>query len=195
MKDEQRSLTTGEIAKYCGVNLRTVIRWLESGRLNGYKLPGGGNNRVLVGDFVAFLKQNAMPMPADLDREEKVEEVDPLILIVDDEINMAKAIQRIARKAGVKSLIAEGGFQAGMMLSIHKPQMMTLDLSMPGLDGYEVLKFTRAQEAFKDTKIIVISALDQKKLNEAIALGANKAMSKPFEPSMLLTEFESLYTP
>ena len=195
MKVEQRSLTTGEIAKYCGVNLRTVIRWLESGRLKGYKLPGGGNNRILAGDFVAFLKQNDMPMPADFDTDEKEEENEPRILIVDDEVNMAKAIQRIARKAGVKSVIAEDGFQAGMMLSNHKPQMMTLDLSMPGLDGYEVLRFTRAQEAFADMKIIVISALEQKKLDEAIALGANKAISKPFDPSLLLAEFESLYTP
>ena len=194
MAVEQKSLTTGEIAKYCGVNLRTVIRWLESGRLNGYKLPGGGNNRVLLGDFVAFLKQNAMPMPADLLNEDEVKE-EPLILIVDDEAHMAKAIQRIARKAGVRSVVAEGGFQAGMMMSTHKPQMMTLDLSMPGLDGFEVLRFTRAQEAFKNMKIIVISALDQNKLNEAIALGANKALSKPFDPSVLLAEFESLYTP
>jgi excisionase family DNA binding protein len=193
MKVEQRSLTTGEIASYCGVNLRTVIRWLESGRLNGYKLPGGGNNRILVEDFVGFLKQNKMPIPADVASEVKREE-EPLILIVDDEISMAKAIQRNARKAGVRSLIAEDGFQAGMMLSSHKPQMMTLDLSMPGLDGYEVLRFTRAQDDFKNMKIIVISALDPKKLNEAIALGADKVLSKPFDPAELQAEFESLYT-
>ena len=49
-----KTLTSGEIASYCDVNLRTVIRWIESGKLKGFKLPGRGNNRVLVEDFVAF---------------------------------------------------------------------------------------------------------------------------------------------
>lgn len=187
MKSEQRSLTTGEIAKYCGVNLRTVIRWLEAGKLVGYKLPGRGNNRVLVSDFVEFLKTNRMPIPDGLATSD-----DPLVLIVDDELSMAKSIQRIARKAGIRSMIAEGGFQAGIMLSMHNPQMMTLDLSMPGLDGFDVLTYTRSQESMKDVKIIVISALDQEQLDKALALGADRAFTKPFDPSDLLGEFESL---
>ena len=53
-----KTLTTGDIAQYCDVNLRTVIRWIDNGSLKGYKLPGGGNNRVTVKDFVAFLNEN-----------------------------------------------------------------------------------------------------------------------------------------
>ena len=190
MEFEQRSLTTGEIAKYCGVNLRTVIRWLESDKLKGYKLPGRGNNRVLANDFIGFLKKNNMPIPADLVGTE-----DPLILIVDDEMSMAKAIQRIARKAGVRSMIAEDGFQAGTMLSMHKPDMMTLDLSMPGLDGFDVLTYTRSQDALKNVKIVVVSASDQAKLDRAIELGADKAFAKPFDPATLMAEFEALLKP
>lgn len=187
MEPELRSLTTGEIAKYCGVNLRTVIRWLASDKLKGYKLPGRGNNRVLVSDFVEFLKQHDMPIPGDLKETEA-----PLILIVDDELSMAKAIQRIARKAGVRSMIAKDGFQAGLMLSMHQPQMMTLDLSMPGLDGFEVLTYTRSQDLLQNVKIIVISALEQQKLDKALMLGADKAFTKPFDPAELLAEFKRL---
>ena len=43
-----KTLTSGEIATYCDVNLRTVIRWIESGKLKGFKLPGRGNNRCLL---------------------------------------------------------------------------------------------------------------------------------------------------
>ena len=56
-------LTTGEIARYCGVNFRTVIRWIERGRLKAYQLPGRGDNRVTVEDFIDFLKVNSMPIP------------------------------------------------------------------------------------------------------------------------------------
>lgn len=187
MDSEIRSLTTGEIAEYCDVNLRTVIRWIEAGKLKGYKLPGRGNNRVLEPDFLDFLRENGMPIPKGFDDKRE-----PLVLIVDDETSMTKSIQRIARKAGIRSITASGGFEAGVLLSMHKPQMITLDLSMPGINGFEVLQFTRAHKEFKDIQIIVISALGEKLHQKALSLGANKAFSKPFEPSALLAEFESL---
>ena len=65
MRDKQ-ALTTGEVAKYCGVNFRTVIRWIERGHLEAYKLPGRGDNRIPVDSFVNFLKGNNMPVPDDL---------------------------------------------------------------------------------------------------------------------------------
>ena len=65
MTDKQ-ALTTGEAAKYCGVNFRTVIRWIERGHLDAYKLPGRGDNRIPVDTFVDFLRQNDMPVPDEL---------------------------------------------------------------------------------------------------------------------------------
>ncbi|WP_250207546.1 response regulator [Alteromonas oceanisediminis] len=183
---EVRSLTTGEIAKYCGVNLRTVIRWLDAGKLKGYKLPGRGNNRVLLPDFIRFLKAHDLPIPPELNKSEN-----PLVLIVDDELSMAKAIQRVARKAGLRTLIATGGFQAGLMLSMHKPDIMTLDLSMPGLNGFDVIRHTRQQDSLQHVNILVISALAQDKLDEALSLGATKIYTKPFDQAQLLTEFEN----
>ena len=88
-----KTLTSGEIATYCDVNLRTVIRWIESGKLKGFKLPGRGNNRVLVSDFVSFLEHHNIPIPEDLQSE-----ISPSILIVDDEMPVAKSIQRVARR-------------------------------------------------------------------------------------------------
>ena len=180
-----QSLTTGEIAKYCGVTLRTVIRWLETEKLKGFKLPGRGNNRVLVDDFIVFLKQHGMPIPPELSVDNEVR-----ILIVDDEMSMAKAIQRVARKAGLTTLIANGGFQAGLMLSIYKPALMTLDLNMPSLSGFEVIRYTREQKELENTKIIVISAMDDIQLNDAMQIGADKAFPKPFDQSELMAEFK-----
>ncbi|MBU3023452.1 response regulator [Aestuariibacter sp. A3R04] len=170
-----KTLTSGEIASYCDVNLRTVIRWIESGKLKGFKLPGRGNNRVLIDDFIEFLEKHNMPVPDQLQGE-----VTPGILIVDDELPVAKSIQRVARRAGYETLIATGGFQAGVMLSQHNPRLMTLDLSMPGMDGYSVIQFTREQARYKRLKIIVISALDDVSLERALDLGADAALSKPF---------------
>ncbi len=139
-----KTLTSGEIASYCDVNLRTVIRWIESGKLKGFKLPGRGNNRILVEDFIEFLERHDMPIPDALKGI-----ASPSVLIVDDEMPVAKSIQRVARRAGFDSYIATGGFQAGIMLSQYEPKVMTLDLSMPGMDGYSVIEFTREQNSTK----------------------------------------------
>jgi len=180
-----KTLTSGEIASYCDVNLRTVIRWIESGKLKGFKLPGRGNNRVLVEDFVEFLERHDMPIPDALRGV-----ASPSILIVDDEMPVAKSIQRVARRAGFDSYIATGGFQAGIMLSQYEPKVMTLDLSMPGMDGYSVIEFTRDQSKYKDLKIVVISALDDISLERALKIGADATLQKPFSNHDLTSTLE-----
>jgi len=175
------SLTTGDIAQYCDVNLRTVIRWIDKGSLKGYKLPGGGNNRITIDNFLMFLKENNMPVPQDFLPKNKT------TLIVDDDANMARAIRRVLKKGGFECDIATNGFLAGSKLMEHKPTLMTLDLTMPGLDGFELLRHLRGEEKFNNLKILVISALAQDRLNEALVLGANAVLSKPFENEELLT--------
>jgi len=63
---DKHALTTGEVARYCGVNFRTVIRWIERGHLDAYKLPGRGDNRIPRSTFLHFLEQNQMPVPDEL---------------------------------------------------------------------------------------------------------------------------------
>jgi len=175
-----KTLTTGDIAKYCDVNQRTVIRWLDKGALKGFKLPGRGNNRVKLDDFIKFLKQNGMPVP-----DELAEQGMPKVLVVDDELPVANAIRRALKPLEVSVEIANGGFEAGSQLMIQKPDLMTLDLSMPGMNGFDVIKFVRNTAEIAHTRILVISALNEDELNRAIEMGANAALSKPFENEAL----------
>ncbi|WP_372836107.1 response regulator [Pontibacterium sp.] len=175
-----RTLTTGDIAKYCDVNQRTVIRWLDKGVLKGFKLPGRGNNRVKLDDFVSFLKKNGMPIPDELAKEGQ-----PKVLVVDDELAIANAIRRTLKPLDVSIDIANGGFEAGSQLMLLKPDLMTLDLSMPGMNGFDVIKFVRSTEEIANTQILVISALNEIELGKAIEMGANGALSKPFDNDVL----------
>ncbi|MFT5708068.1 MAG: two-component system response regulator VicR [Oceanospirillaceae bacterium] len=182
-----KTLTTGYIAKLCDVNLRTVIRWINQGSLKGFKLPGRGNNRVQREDFIAFLEEHGMPIPEEFQQKESKR-----ILIVDDELAMANAIQRVLRGAGYETSVATDGFQAGSKLLKETPILMTLDLSMPGLDGYDVLAYVRGTEEISNTKILVISALDEVSLNKALEYGANAVIQKPFDHSQLLATIKQL---
>lgn len=179
-------MTTGEIAKYCGVHFRTVIRWIERGHLKAYQLPGRGDNRVEIDDFLQFLRDNKMPVPeAFRDRETR-------ILIIDDDALMAQAISRVLKHKGYETLIAPDGFSAGAMLGTFVPQVVTLDLNMPGISGRDVLDFIKRCDALRATRILVISALDLPELEAAVAAGADDLLQKPFENEMLIKKIENL---
>lgn len=182
-----KTLTTGDIAKLCDVNLRTVIRWIDRGSLKGFKLPGRGNNRVQHEDFIAFLEEHDMPIP-EIFQQQEVKR----ILIVDDELSLAKAIERVFRRAGYETSLATDGFQAGSKLLKEKPVLMTLDLSMPGLDGYDVLTYVRGTAEIAKTKVLVISALGDASLHKALEYGADAVLKKPFNNAQLLTVIEQL---
>ncbi|BDX07454.1 response regulator [Planctobacterium marinum] len=201
----KKSYSTGEIAAFCDVTLRTVIRWIDRGSLKAYKLPGRGNNRVTAESLMEFLQEYQMPIPAELEplqqKEAKPtdntvsdnsEEDNRRILICDDEKPYADAIRRLLRRHGYETRVAYSGFEAGTELMLFKPALITLDLSMPGMSGFEVVSFIRERESLKDIKILVISALPKDDLSKAWLLGADEALSKPFDNEHLLKTVSDL---
>ncbi|WP_420598225.1 response regulator [Neptuniibacter sp.] len=182
-----KTYTTGDIAQMCDVNQRTVIRWIDRGELQGFKLPGRGNNRVTEESLVSFLQQHDFPLPEGL----ILFSAKP-VLIVDDDSAITKAIQRVLRGAGYKTVIALDGFEAGSELVRNKPLLMTLDLKMPGMDGFEVIKQIRNKADISHTKILVISSVEEILLNKALDIGADDFISKPFTNSELLEKVEQL---
>ena len=130
-------LTTGEIARYCGVNFRTVIRWIERGRLKAYQLPGRGDNRVTVEYFIDFLKVNSMPIPEEFSQRER------RVLIVESNPTVAKQVQETLQSSGYLTTVASDGFLAGSLLGTFKPSVMLLDLRIPGLSSDDVVNFIK----------------------------------------------------
>ncbi|MGI2169933.1 response regulator [Shewanella sp. MF05960] len=193
-----KTLKPSEIALYCDVHQRTVSRWIAQGQLKGHKLPGRGNYRVLLSDFILFLQTQNMPMPTELlsNTNQDEEAVDTTsnkrILIIDDETEIRNAIRRVLAKGGYVIDTATDGFQAGVKVLRDKPNLITLDLSMPGLDGFDVLTFIRAQPEIADIKIVVISGLSDTELQKALVLGANAVLPKPFENTQLISTINNL---
>src|ERR1700679_1615135 len=89
-KNGKKPLTTVQIAEYCHVTHRGVLKWVESGKLRAYRTPGK-HSRVSIEDFLRFLKQYNMPIP---------EEIQPpftkkKVLIVDDDRGIVSSLQRV----------------------------------------------------------------------------------------------------
>ena len=173
-------MTTSKVARLCGVSQRTVIRWIERGELQAYKLPGRGDRRVTEAELRRFMRANGMAEPS--------EQLDapPRILIVEDDLPMARAIQRVLRGAGFLTAFASNGYLVGTLLHTFRPALMTLDLRMPWIDGLEVLRSLRKAPPPSPLKVVVVSGDGHARLNEALRAGANGALAKPFANEELL---------
>ena len=181
-------LTSSEAARLCGVSFRTVIRWIERGQLQAYKLPGRGDHRIPVAGLRHFMREHAIPEPAELQGE-----MPRRILIAEDEKLMARAMERVLKRAGFETAHAGDGFQAGLMLHSFKPGLLTLDIRMPGVDGFGVLRSLRENPLPFACKVLVVSGDAAERRKEALALGADEVLAKPFANDELLAAVRRAY--
>jgi two-component system response regulator VicR len=100
------------------------------------------------------------------------------VLIVDDEVAMARAISRVLRRAGFESLFATNGLQVRSLLCTFKPALLTLDIQMPWVDGMDLLQLLRDSPRNRPFKILVVSAAPRPE--RALAAGADAVVAKPF---------------
>lgn len=179
-------LSTHDVADYCGVSPRTVLRWVDAGVLPGFQ-TGGGRRRVQVADLVQFMRGRGMTLPADLaPRRDRV-------AIIDDDLLHVQTLQRSLQALGPRLSVrtASDGFGAGALVFSFRPHLVFLDLVMPGMDGFEVCRRIRAEPALEATGVVVItghvSAPVEARLLE---LGADQVISKPFRRAQLLPVLE-----
>lgn len=108
------------------------------------------------------------------------------VLVVDDE-PMARTLLRLMLvRAGFEVVEAEDGYDALDKLKEDEPDVMILDVMMPGIDGFRVCETVRAAPSTSDLPIIMLSAkTDLESVNKGLRLGANKYLTKPISPEEL----------
>lgn len=101
------------------------------------------------------------------------------ILVVEDEQNLLKAIERKLEKENVNVLTAKTGEEALMALEKQKPDLVWLDILLPGINGLEVLRSIRNNPLLKDLKAVVVSiSCGDDKIKEARALNVSEYIVK-----------------
>ena len=109
------------------------------------------------------------------------------ILVVDDEPFICRSLTFVLRKGNYEVLEARNGEEALAAIREHKPDLVFLDVMMPKINGFEVTQKVRADSAFDDMKIILLTAKGQECDREVGKdAGANDYMTKPFSPSKIL---------
>ena len=115
------------------------------------------------------------------------------ILIVDDEPDVVVPIQFLMEQQGYLAMVAERGEDALDLIYQNKPDLVILDILLPGIDGYEVCEIVRLDPSFRDLKIIFLTARDREvDIAKGLSLGADAYITKPFSNTALVTKVKEL---
>lgn len=113
------------------------------------------------------------------------------ILIVDDIPTNVALIAAIIKKLNAKYETAESGTEAIEKVESFKPNIVLLDLMMPDVDGWDVIRYIRERYTKEQMAIIVTSAItDHDNITECYDLGVNDYVAKPIVPDRLLNTIE-----
>ncbi len=114
------------------------------------------------------------------------------ILIVDDSVNNLTLLERILSRKGYQVQLASSGKQAIESVNLAQPDLILLDIMMPGMDGYEVCSRLKASDRTRGIPIIFLSALVEVSSKvKAFNAGGVDYITKPFEPIEVVTRVEN----
>ena len=112
------------------------------------------------------------------------------ILIVDDETYMRRLLEQALedfKDAGVELLLADEGQEAWNTVQSERPDLIILDLMLPGISGYEICQRIKNDPDLADTYIIILTARGQAiDRQRGLDVGANEYITKPFDPKYLI---------
>ena len=187
---KKNTYSTGYVAKLLGVTNKTIVKWIRERGLKAFQLPGGEHFRIRKEELIKFLKANNVPVPKEISpRTGKLR-----ILIIDDDENMCSAIKRILVNDGSFEVdVAYDGFDGGLKINTFKPDLVLLDIKMPGIDGLEVLKRIKENPDTLQIKVVIVSALLNDDISQRVKeLDGNGTLKKPFKKEELLKKIKKL---
>jgi chemosensory pili system protein ChpA (sensor histidine kinase/response regulator) len=116
-------------------------------------------------------------------------------MLVDDSLSVRRVVTSLIEGAGWNAFAAKDGLEALEILhqSVAAPDLVLLDVEMPRMDGYELLSNLRAQEAFRNLPIVMVtSRAGDKHRKKAMDLGASAYVVKPYQDEALINVIRHL---
>jgi two-component system alkaline phosphatase synthesis response regulator PhoP len=118
------------------------------------------------------------------------------VLLIEDEKEVAELYRLKLSLDGYDVSVAENGEEGLKKALEDKPELIFLDIKMPGMDGFEVLKHLRADKVTKDTPVVILSNFDEQEMIEkGLTLGANEYLIKSqFTPADLSAKAKTWFS-
>lgn len=117
------------------------------------------------------------------------------VLIVDDEVNIVISLEFLMEQAGYTVDVARTGNEALEKLATFQPDLVLLDVMLPGVNGFDICQRIRQTPEWAAMKIVMLSAKGRDvEITKGLALGANAYITKPFSTKALLDEVQKQLT-
>ena len=173
-------LTLGQAAKYLGVAQSTIRKWSDQGRVPAFYTPGG-HRRYRRRDLELFLDRSGPGGRT----------TGPLVLIVDDDDRLREFVHAHLELEGYRVREAGSAEQALATIDDEAPDLVLLDVVMPGIDGWQMLQ--QMQERHGSIPVIMFSGqVEERSRGEAMERGARGFVGKPFDPQQLIEQAKQL---
>ncbi len=184
---QKKVFTTGEAAELCKVSQQTIIRCFDSGRLNGFRVPGSRFRRIPRDELIRFMRVNDIPTDA-------LGSMTTTILVVDDDPDILEVFHdALAADGRFEVITASNGYEAGILTEHHKPALLILDYMLPDINGDVVCKRLRSTPELSATKILFISGvISEDELKRLAAARPDGFLKKPFDMHQLLAKVDEL---
>ena len=184
---EKQVFTTGEAAEVCKVSQQTIIRCFDAGRLKGFRVPGSRFRRIPREELIRFMKANEIPTDEFGHGKKKV-------LVVDDDpqiVELFKDVLGTDDRFEVRT--AQTGYDAGIVTTEFKPDLMILDYMLPDVNGNVVCKTVRENPKLEAMKILIVSGVvNREEIDDLLSSGADDFLKKPFDLDELMSRINAL---
>lgn len=176
--------TTNDVALMFGVSNQTVVNWVKSGLLAAHKTPGG-HRRIGDAEIVRFARSKEYPVPTGLVSANGAKK---RVLVVDDEADFSDTVREyLVARASLEVEVASSGFSAGQTVERFKPDLILLDLLMPGLDGFDVHRLLRGDPKTAHIPVLACTAYRDPDMDRRIRdAGFDEFIEKPLKLDELL---------
>ena len=182
---EQSALNRSEGGLGIGLALAKGLVDLHGGSIHAHSAGVGRGSRFVV--ELPLVPSAAPSLPAEPADEEATTTAGRLVVLADDNRDAVDALADLLRSEGHAVHTAHDGVQALELASQLRPDVMVLDIGMPGLNGYEVAARLRSQPWSAATLLVAATGWGQEEdRRKAMAAGFDLHLTKPFDPGQLL---------
>ena len=176
-------LTLGQAAKYLGVAQSTIRKWSDLGRVPAFYTPGG-HRRYRRIDLDAFLERSGPGGKA---------KAGPVVLVVDDDPSVRELVRLSLELEGYVVKEAGGAEEGLSAVEDEPPDLILLDVMMPHMDGWEMLRRIQERHGPGSIPIVMFSGkVDEASAGQAAERGATGFVGKPFDPQQLVDQAKQI---
>ncbi|HOM60651.1 MAG TPA: response regulator [Anaerohalosphaeraceae bacterium] len=188
MEKMKELFTTGEAADICKVSQQTIIRCFDSGRLEGFRVPGSRFRRIPRESLIKFMKDNNIPLD-NLLGDGKIK-----VLIVDDDDEIVELmVDVLSRDGRFEIRTASSGYDAGIQTQQFLPDVILLDYMLPDVNGNIVCRTIKSNPNFAHIHIIIVSGVvNREEIDDLLSAGASEFIPKPFNISEITEKIAQL---